>query len=121
MAAATDNIRLAVKVMNQTAVYWPPEEPGRYGRPTYGTAIEIACRWDDVQKEFISARGDQEVSLAELIVDRDLEVKGVLMLGVLSDVVDLDDPKSNEGAWEIRMIGKTPDKKARKFLREAIV
>lgn len=116
--AASDNIPVAIRTMKSYAVYWSVDTLDDHGQPTYSDPVLIGCRWDDVQEEFVSANGDREMSRARVIVDRDLEVKGVLMHGTLSDVSDQDDPKNNDGAWEIRSFSKTPDFKGKKFLRQ---
>jgi hypothetical protein len=115
---ADDNVRVAVRTMQQTAVYWARTGMDSYGKPTYDDPTTIACRWDDVQEEFIAPNGDRELSKARLIVDRDLTIKGVLLLGDLDSIVDDDDPKDNDGAWEIRGTKKTPNFKGTKYLRE---
>lgn len=117
-SAATDNINTAKKAMKQSAVYWPRTGTDEFGKPSYGDATEIDCRWDEVQEEFIAPDGTRQLSMAKLIVDRDLKVGGVLYLGGIADLTDVDDPKSNEGAWEIRGVKKTPSFKGTKFLRE---
>ena len=116
--AATDNIRVAQRAMKQAAVYWAVRGLDDFGRPTYEYPIEIDCRWEDTVEEFVTPEGDQEVSKAKLIVDRDLVLKGVVFLGELDSTVDVDDPKANDGAWEIRSVLQTPDFKGRRFLRE---
>lgn len=100
----------------QKAVYWPPgsEETGGsdyddYGRPQYAQAVEIDCRWDDRNEEMIFADGTRDLSRAQVITDQEVSVRGVLFLGELTDVDDLDDPKNNEGAWEIRRVDRNPD------------
>lgn len=120
-SAATDNVRVAVRAMKQKAVYWPPSELDDFGKPTWGTAVEIDCRWEDVQEQFINSNGETALSRAKLIVDRDLENKGVLWLGELDDVVDINDPKDNPNAWEILRFMKTPDFKGRRYLREVLL
>lgn len=119
--AADDNIRVAVRTMKGYAVYWSVESLDDHAQPTYGSPVLIGCRWDDSQEEFIAANGEREMSNARVIVDRDLEVKGVLMQGTLSDVSDSDDPKNNAGAWEIRRFMKRPDFKGKKYLREVFL
>lgn len=101
---------------NQKAVYWPPgsEETGGsdyddYGNLQYAQAVEIDCRWDDRTEEILLADGTRDLSRAQVIVDRDVSVRGVLWLGELADITDLDDPKENEGAYEIRRVDKNPD------------
>jgi len=100
----------------QTAVYWPPgsEDSGGvdyddYGVPQYATAYEISCRWDDATEEMVLADGTRDLSQAQVIVDQDVSVRGVLCLGELTDMDDLTDPKSNDGAYEIRRVEKNPD------------
>ena len=56
-----------------------------------------------------------------MIVDRDLEVGGIVMLGELTDVTDNDIPQNNSGAWEVRQTRKTPNIRGNKFLREALL
>lgn len=121
MAAATDNMRIALKFMQQLAVYWAPLEPDQFGSPTWDTPVEVACRWEDIQEEFITPTGDREMSFAELMVDRDMEIKGVMLQGELDSTVDQDNPKDNVGAFEIRQWSKLPDRKGTKFLREVIL
>ncbi len=121
MAAATDNIGVVVRVMRQTAVYWAPLPVNDFGRRTFATPVEIACRWEDVQEEFLNAEGGRELSRAKLMVDRDLLVGGMLRLGVLADVADVDAPQSTTGAWGIRQFGKMPNFKGTAFLREVYV
>jgi len=117
-SAADDNVRVAIRAMKQTAVYWAPTTLDDFGKPTWHTPVEIDCRWTDEIEEFIDPSGERHLSRAKLIVDRDLEVKGVIWLGNLVDVSDLDDPKNNRNAWEILGTKKTPDFKGRKYLRQ---
>lgn len=117
-SAATDNISVAVKAMKQKAVYWGLSTLDAFGKPMYEDPVEIDCRWEKVQEEFVDANGDRVISKAKLIVDRDLELKGVLWLGELEDLIETDDPKENDDAWEIRLFKKTPDFKGTKFIRE---
>ena len=121
MAQATDNVKVALKAMKQSAVWWPKEGVSSFGKPTYGTPEEISCRWEVVRKEFIDPTGERQASNASLFVDRDVSVGDVLLLGSLSTSVDQTDPYANEGAWEIRMFSKMPDLKGRKFLREVML
>jgi len=100
----------------QKAVYWglgSEETGGRdyddYGKPLYSQAAEIDCRWDDSTEEILMADGTRDLSQAQVMVASEVNVRGVLWLGLLVDVVDLDDPKNNEGAYEIRRVDKNPD------------
>jgi len=116
--AADDNIPVAVRAMKQTAVYWPVLGVDEFGQPTWDDPVEIDCRWETVREEFVNPDGDQEVSRAKLIVDRDMEAKAYLLLGDLDSVVDADDPQGNVGAWEVRLFRITPNFRGTRFLRE---
>lgn len=120
MSAATDNVPVASRTMKQAAIHWPFTGVDDFGQPTYGSPEEIACRWDTVNEEFITPSGDQEVSRARLIVDRDIAVKDRLALGEL-DSLTPEDPKDQDGAWEVRSFNKTPNFKGTKFLREVFL
>jgi hypothetical protein len=110
----------------QKAVYWPPGSEatgGRdfddYGRPMYTTAIEIDCRWDDTTEAILLPNGEQVMSRAIVIVDREVKNGGVLWLGNLVDVTDVVNPKKNDGAFEIRRVDKNPDIDANETLVRA--
>ncbi len=113
---------LITKMLRDWAVYWPlsATELSAYGQPTYGTAIEIRCRWQDRQEEYFTPDNVRKISKAKVFVDRDVVVGGVLWQGQLIDVpTSLTSPKKNAGAFEIQRFDKIPDLKYRKFLRKA--
>jgi len=116
--AADDNVPVAVRAMRQRCVYWAPSTLDDFGKPTWHTPVEIDCRWTDEIEEFINPLGERELSRAKLIVDRDLEIKGVVWLGELVDVVDAIVPKNNPNAWEILQTKKTPNFRGNKYLRQ---
>jgi hypothetical protein len=112
----------------QKAVYWPlgsADSGGRdfddYGQPVYATPVEIDCRWHDKNTELILADGTQTVSRSLVFVDRDVVLGGVLWLGELADVAYADDPKANDGAWEIIKFDKIPDMDGEEFVRKAFL
>ena len=115
---------IITRMRKQTCVYWPPgsDETGGvdyddYGQPLYASPYVISCRWEDVIQEFVDAKDETVFSQAIVYVDRDVKLRGVLMLGTLSDVSDMDNPKENEGAWEIRRFDKLPNLRNTEFLR----
>mgnify|MGYP000421490687 CR=1 FL=1 len=116
--AADDNIAVAIRAMKQKAVYWSPASLDSFGKPTWNTPTEIDCRWTDAVEEFINPEGERVLSRAKLIVDRDLEIKGVLWLGKLVDLVDASNPKNNDNAWEILQTKKTANMRGTKYLRQ---
>lgn len=106
--------------LKQYAVYWGPTgETGDAGQELYNDPIEIRCRWDDRPTAFIDSMGNEAVSKAEVMVDRDLTILGILWQGRLSQVTSETDPFLNSNAWRIRQFGKTPDTKTKKFFRIA--
>lgn len=108
---------IITRMRKQTAVYWPVGSTNEYGQPVYGTPVEIEVRWEDKTEEFMDAEGETHMSKALVYVDREVDVGGVLLLGSLSSSVDQDDPKANDGAWEIRRYEALPNFKATEFLR----
>ena len=94
----------------QTAVYWSNPVADGYGGFTFGTPVEIPCRWDETTALVMDARGQEIVSRATILVTQDLEVDGVLWLGFLRDLTATQrgNPKSVEGAYVIKRIDKTP-------------
>ena len=115
---------IITRMLKMKAVYWPPEssESGGddfddYGQPQVSDPVEIDCRWEEVSEEFLDAQGTAQISRAKVFVDRDVEVGGILMLGLLADVTDLVNPKENENAWEIRRFDKFPNLRVTEYLR----
>ena len=110
---------ILTKMLRQEASYWALVGFSQYGQPEYADPVEITCRWEDVNEEFIDAQGTRQMSHAMVYTDRDVTVGGVLMLGELESPVNEGDPKRNTGAWEIKRFDKLPTLKATKFLRTA--
>jgi len=115
-------MRLITKMLKQWAVYWPlsSTEVDAYGQPTYGTAVEIRCRWQDRVEETLNEQGILKISKAKIYVASDVDVGGVLWQGRLVDVpTSLTEPKKNAKAFEIIRFDKLPDLKIKSFLRTA--
>ncbi|MHA2065524.1 MAG: hypothetical protein ACXABY_14210 [Candidatus Thorarchaeota archaeon] len=110
----------------QTAVYWPPgsEATGgvdfdQYGKPSYADPVEIDCRWENVSEELVTADGTEFICKARVYVDQAVTPGGVLFLGETGDVDDLDDPKVNDGAWEVKRYDEMPNLRNTETLRTA--
>ncbi len=104
--------------LSQTAIYWPPGSPDGLGGHSYGTAIEIACRWQNTAVLFRDAHGEQVVSSAVVYVDRVLENKGYLALSSFAEDVTYTAPSDVDGAHEIRQVGVSPALRADKQLNK---
>ena len=105
----------------QNAVYWAIASIDGHGQEVYASPVQIDCRWEDSNEEFLDANGDRQISNAVVYTDRDTTPKGVLMLGVLADITDAVNIKENSGAWEIRKFNKLPTLNAKEFLRTAFL
>lgn len=88
--------------LNQFAVYWPPGPPSHSGATTYGTPIELRCRWEDSTQEMIDPKGDKWTSKAEIWTLVQLINLGVLWKGKFKNLVDKTNPMKNPGASAIR-------------------
>ena len=110
---------LITRMRKQTAVYWPFSSVDQFGKKSFGSAVEVSVRWDDVSEEFLDADGERQLSRATVYVDRDMALGSVLMSGTLSDITDAVNIKENAGAWGIRKFDKIPNIKATEFLRIA--
>lgn len=110
---------LITRMRKQTAVWFKCKGLDGYGKPTYEAPVEIACRWEDMTKEFITPTGDTKQSQAIVYPDRDVAPKDVLMLGALVDVTDSGNPKENKGAFEVLRFDKLPTLRATEFLLTA--
>ena len=108
---------IITRMLKQTGVYWAPSDLDVYGKPTWDAPVEISVRWEDVVVEFMDPEGEIKLSTARVYVSQDVLVKGVLLLSSLTSSVDEDDPKANEGAYEIRRSEKLPNLRATEFLR----
>ena len=100
--------------MEQDATYWPPGDADGFGGVSYGSPVEIKCRWQDKAELFRDAEGQELTSSAVAYVDRPLEVKGYLFEGTSA----VADPLSVDGAREVRQLGKSPSLKGSRVLHK---
>ena len=110
---------------NQILVYWPKIDSGLGGRPEFGDPYEIACRWEDVQKEIILPDGRIVLSKGYLLLANPVAVGGLVFLGKLSDWAAMPTypaiPTVNQGVREVIKFNSTPDLKAQGFVNEAFI
>jgi len=108
---------IITKMRKQSGVYWAfanTESGGiaydNYGNPQLTDPVEIDCRWEDVNIEFLDATGTRQLSNAIIYVDRAMKPGEVLFKGELTDlsVAEQADAKSAEGAWEIKRYDELP-------------
>lgn len=118
----------------QNAIYWPPATADSFGRPGYGTLVELVVtsggnyrvRWEDVIEEFIDDQGTLQKSSAKVYVPvlpggGEVQVGGWLWLGDVGGLVSTTNPRANPGAYEARNVSKLPNLKATDFLRTVML
>jgi hypothetical protein len=114
------------KVCVQTAVYWGNPRDDGYGGMVFDEPIELTppngVRWEETTQKVSDGKGNEIISKAQILVNQDLDEQGYLFLGTL-DELDSEgevDPKTVEGAYEIKRFDKTPMiKSTTVFVRKA--
>ena len=120
-------MRVITKMMKGTCVYWPlaSTESGGvdyddYGQPLHAAPIELACRWEDRNEEFIDPKGTARTSRALVYVESDVTPGGMLYNGTLDELPSgYLTPRDIDGAWEILRFDKLPTFKYTAYLRTA--
>lgn len=117
-------MRIIKTMRRQRCVYWPLGGEDDQGQRLYGTAVELQCRWVDIQEEFLDYQGNTALTRAKVYVDRDVEILGVLWLPpknikigegeAISQLTSRTQPFTNNDAWEIRRFDKLPELNPRK-------
>ena len=77
------------KVCVQTAVYWGNPVENGYGKKTYDSPVEIYCRVELKTQTIKTSDGTEKVSKSELLVLQDLDIGGILYIGLLSSLSSL--------------------------------
>lgn len=118
-------------MMKQQLVYWPPAGKDMFGKPVWGTAVQLACRWEDDNDEMLTPEGERVISSAKVFVAQDVLYSGVLLLlnqnETINSLLDQTNPWNNidgSGVARPRRIirfSKLPDLKNRQTLRTAYV
>ena len=103
------------KMRKQTCVWWARGDVDKYGRATYASPVELACRWDDAGAEFRNTVGAIEMSEATVYPDQICGVGDMMKKGDL-DSLTLDDPTEDIAAFEIRRFDQTPNLRATETL-----
>lgn len=111
---------LITKMRKQKAIYWARSTMDQYGRFAFASPVEIDCRWDDEAAQFLTPKGEEQVSRSMVYVDRDMIPGDRLQLGELASNTP-DDPLESHSSFEIRQFAKNPNLKATEFLRTAIL
>lgn len=107
---ASGIIKFIKYVCVQDAVYWAPDAPDGYGSMRYKEPVELKCRWTDTTKTIMDKTGELIVCRAKVLVIQDLEVDGLLYLGVLKELTEeqKSNPLSLDIAYTIKRVDKVP-------------
>jgi len=117
---------LITRAAVQTAVYWPDPVEDGFGTKTYGTPVEILCRWEAKQQlvRAYDAKGNTYDYIGIVYVTQDLDMEGVLYLGTLTDLTaqELVTPAIKTGTYVIKQFEKVPSLySTTDFLRRAFL
>lgn len=101
--------------MNQTATYWAPGARDVYGKRAMATPIRITCRWQSKTEVVVGPDGKEFTSSAIIYPDQALLREGWLYLGNVTTA----DPRTVEGAKEIKQIAQSPSLNNSQVLHKA--
>lgn len=110
---------IITKVQRQSMVYWPYTGADLFGQPTYGTPVQMTCRWDDYVKQVFNTEGSPVFSKIELITRTRLQPKGLVWKGSLALFTADLRPDVSEGVHEIIAASSTPNFRNTETLYEA--
>lgn len=100
----------------QKCVYWGSPVDDKKGGWTYAAPTEIDCRWDEKQELIVGYDGNKYSSQATILVNIDLDRRGYMWLGTLSDLttyatangLNTAKPQEFYDAWVIIQFAKIP-------------
>ena len=108
-------------MLTHKCVYWSTPVPDGFGGYTFTNAIELNCRWEDVNERFVSDDNTENISQAKVYVDEDVEVGGYVMLASVGDITVTDNPESLSEAYKIKRFDKLPTLNGKKYLRTIFI
>lgn len=102
------------RMMRQDATYWAPPSRDGLGNKTFPAPVPLKVRWQQKRELITDGQGRQQVARAVVYVSQPVEVEGYLYLGES----EASDPRE-QGAWEIRQTGASPNLRATEVLNKA--
>lgn len=97
-----------IQTFPHVATYWGAPTLAGYGVYTFAAPVQVNCRWEDKNEEFINDQGNDEMSQAVVYLDTDVAPGGYLFLGTSA----VADPTTVDGAHKIKRFTKIPDVRA---------
>ena len=110
---------IITKAQKQTLVYWPYTGADLFGQPSYGSPVQMTCRWDDMVKQVYHVDGSPVFSKVELITRTRLQPKGLVWKGTLVAFSAPLRPDVSTGVLEIIAASSTPNLRNTETLYEA--
>jgi len=99
---------LIKSMRRQTAIWWKKAAPDQYGTDSFEAPVEVACRWEEVGQEYLSAQGEKQLSRAIVYVDRKMSMGDRLALGSLDSDTSAD-PIEYEGSYLVERFDVLPN------------
>jgi hypothetical protein len=109
---------LIKKMRKQNAIWWSAGPKDEFGSISFAAPVQIKCRWEEKNGQIMGAQGQIITGLDTVYVDRDMKIGDKLKEGTLATDTPVD-PKDDREAFEIQGWEKTPNLKAKEFLRIA--
>jgi len=101
---------IITRMRKQTAVYWAAATNDGRGGFTFTTAVQINCRWQDVQEMFVDFEGREIMSTAKVFPDRVLLNDSYLWLGTLASLTaPYTDPRTVANARQMKKFSQIPN------------
>jgi hypothetical protein len=95
------------RTLKQQATYFAPSTNDGFGRTTVDAGTLVTVRWQDASVLFRSVENQEETSSAIVYMSDATVPRGWLVLGDETG----NDPKTTDGAFEIRQVMKSPNLK----------
>lgn len=81
-------MRILRTMLRQDAIYWHPRKRDQFGNiKEYELPVDIKCRWEDELVNGIDQDGRETVFMSTVDVDRDVVIEGMLLEGLVKDLL----------------------------------
>lgn len=107
-----------LRKLKQYCVYWNPNGLNEYGS-TFGTPVELQCRWEDSVDEMTDEKNDKFASKAIVDLAVPVTALGILWKGRLKNIASGTNPMANPGSSAIRIVNSIPSGDASQTLYTA--
>jgi hypothetical protein len=114
-------VSLIKDMRRQKAIYWArSDSSNEFNQWGFVDPVQIKCRWEDRNDQFLNAQGTTIISKSIVYTDRVVREGDWLQLAVLQSGTP-SDPRSATGALEVKAFASIPDIEAKEILYKAIL